>query len=236
MRARRIMCVSADRRRSDFATGQPQMARMSNRTSTSPLYFVLGSVLAGVAACHQETLSTAPPVTGKHDDSVMTEQELKQIWTYLQLDKKYAEYQSQFSFHAGAGAADAEAPEFKKLNDKYGTPGNPATSFGGGTVGVWVYYPLKQTEGLLQLRLTKNLPTQEISFEAFYCVKGFFGLPDLGDPKISMKIPLTELDEIVASGVEPSISDKFYRAVLESQWKSVGLQSFAHSHITLEYD
>ena len=215
------------------------------RSSASPLCVVLGAISVCVAACHQE-VSTVPPVAGKHDVSWSIEQEpdaLRELRTagngsiFQQIDPQYGDYQSRFSFYAAAGAADAEAPEFKKLNDEYGIPGNPCTTYEPGTVGVWVYYPLKQTEGLLQLRLSKDLATQEISFHALYCVKNNHGLPDPGNPKISMKIPLTELDGIVASGVKPSILDRFDRAVLESQWTPGWRQPhLAPPPITLEYD
>ncbi len=124
--------------------------------------------------------------------------------------------------NAACGVADKEAVEFKMLNDRYGKPGNPCITYGDNTVGVWVLHPLTNSTRYVQLVLEKDLIFSNIHFYAQYCSKiPSYGLPDKGNPNITMTLPRSMLDDIVCSGVPIEIQRRFEKVAIDNNWQPV---------------
>lgn len=131
-------------------------------------------------------------------------------------------YPEYFAMYSACGVADAEAPEFKLLNDKLGEiPGNPMITYNDDMVGVLVTYPLSDSLNLLILSLEKTLSTERITFWAQFAEKSTDGLYDYGNPSIKMKIPLAELESIIKNGIPSSVEDQFIKAKESSGWENI---------------
>ncbi len=139
----------------------------------------------------------------------------------MTIDRIFLSYPDFFTRYAACGIPEKEAIEFKELNDHFGTPGNPGTTFGDSIVGVWVTVPIPDTSFHIELKLEKNYKTDKMYFTASLCELDKFKLPSPGNPKIEMPLPLSALHEIIEDGIPKEMIDVFFETVEKSNWESI---------------
>ncbi len=125
--------------------------------------------------------------------------------------------------YASSGWADAEQKEFKLLNDKYGTPGNPCThGFYKDEIAIFVKQDIPaHPKYYIGISLYKNVINQKLHMVAELRWKPKISdLPGYsGIPQVLMEIPIEEFDNILENWLYSKNIGNMIKAAEKSSWK-----------------